>query len=63
MRCQFCHGVGEVLIDRNYKIVRWAHEATMMIPCPNGCTGGIAFCCEGERPDCAPDTNQGQNDG
>ncbi len=38
MICQDCHGLGEVLIDREGKPVERLRDAVMMIPCP-GCGG------------------------
>lgn len=46
MICPTCHGVGEVLIDRDLNIVRYAHQAMIMIPCPEGCIGGTDYCCD-----------------
>jgi hypothetical protein len=46
MICPYCHGIGEVLIDRDCNIVQYAHQAVMMIPCPAGCVGGTAYCCD-----------------
>jgi hypothetical protein len=47
MPCDLCHRRGEVLIGRDSKIV-WRPEAAIArIPCPAGCIGGIASCCDG----------------
>lgn len=51
MRCEDCHGLGEVLIGRSpdgeWRIVYRLTDAVTLIPCP-GCGGsGISSCCDG----------------
>jgi hypothetical protein len=47
MRCEFCHGIGEVLVDADGRPVMRLRDGVVMIPCPV-CIGGNSYCCEGE---------------
>lgn len=70
MICEACHGEGIMWADSipAFGVMpgdpdRPDKARPLQWPC-EACGGtGFAHCCEGERPDCAPDTNQGQNDG
>ena len=48
MICETCHGIGEVLIDRESNVVSRLRDTLMMMPCPD-CIGGHAHCCDGLR--------------
>lgn len=58
MICNTCHGIGEVLIDGAGRIVAQLRDAVMMVPCPEGCIGGISHCCQGENVDCAAEAGE-----
>lgn len=49
MRCEYCLGIGEVLIDDAGKIVTRLRDATMMIPCPQCGGSGLDHCCSGDQ--------------
>lgn len=46
-RCEGCRGLGEVLIDGAGNTVWRRDRAVLVIPCPDGCIGGVASCCDG----------------
>lgn len=51
MRCEACHGIGEVLVDPLGNRVKRLRDAAMMVPC-EACGGcGWSYCCSGEQPD------------
>lgn len=62
MRCEGCHGIGEVLVDRDGRPVTRLRDAFTMIPCPSCGNSGIASCCEGATGLAADVTNTGSED-
>jgi len=50
MRCERCHGEGmEIVICEHF-----CGTTFYFASCPDCGGSGFHYCCEGERPDCAP---------
>lgn len=60
MKCETCHGIGEVLIDRAGRVVLRLRDAMMMIPCPDCGGSRIAHCCDGLQG--CPEGEPGRDD-
>jgi hypothetical protein len=57
MRCEDCHGEGRHVVIMREFVGRdgncWRDE--LVYPCESCGGSGVAHCCEGERPDLAPE--------
>ncbi len=60
MRCETCHGIGDLLVDIAMQPVTRLRDAAMMIPCPACCGTGIASCCDGAIGGPEEETNKGE---